>query len=250
MSKILVATPAERGIALVHLLSAMGLRAEAIPVMNYVEPENLEWVKDQIDSINPQDHLIFVSPQSVKSFKKYLNFMNTENIYALGPGTAESLKNNFEISALIFPKEPGSINSEGLWALIKDKIWQDQKVFILRGGEGNHFLAEKLEQAGADLIFLDLYKRQCAWENRQLLWAALLTEEDLRLVILTSLEMIEYFFDLLDQKILSEDLIFTSPSEKASEYLRSKGIKKIILLDNMSHWAIAEQVQKCLEQAR
>ena len=166
----------------------------------------------------------------------------------MGPGTAESLNNHFEISAVIFPTEPGCINSEGLWALIKNKVWADQKVFIIRGGDGNNFLAEKLAEQGAEVIFLDLYKRQCAWENRQLLWAAVLGEEDLSVVVLTSLEMTQCFFELLEPKVLLKDLVFTSPSKKASEYLKSKGVEKIILLENMSHWAIVDQVKKFLEK--
>ena len=84
--------------------------------------------------------------------------LKTNNIYALGPGTAACIKNNFGFAdhEIFYPKQPGLINSVGLWDLIKNKIWQDQKVLMIRGGEGNNFLAEKLAEQGAELIFLDL----------------------------------------------------------------------------------------------
>jgi len=250
MSKVLVATTAERGVALVNLFSAMGVSAEAVPVMSYMGPENPEEIKIQVENIDCKDHVIFVSPQSVKSFKSFVKNLKTRNIYAVGPGTAEFIKNNFNKTdhEITYPKEPGLINSAGLWDLIKNKVWKDQKVFIIRGGEGNNFLAEKLVEQGADLIFLDLYRRQCALENRQLLWAAVLAGDDLKLVVLTSLEMIQCFFDLLEKKTLPEDLVFTSPSEAANTYLRSKGIREIILLNSMNNFLIADQVKIFLEE--
>ncbi len=281
MAEVLISCPQEKGEILENLLKAQGFESCLMPVMTYGLVKNINWIQQQISLIKPEDHLIFISPQSVKSFFNLLenfdlnfdlNFkFNTQPIYAIGAGTAACIKNYFKNNLkkpIIYPTEIGQVNAAGLWDLIKNKIWAGQKVFIIRGQGGNDFLAEQLKNAGAQIVFLETYVRECVSEclefDQALLWPASQglnqnKNHNLKLVLLTSLEMTEYFFRILNQlkelKKLDSDfsffiqsLVFTSVSEKNSAYLKTQGVQKILLLEHLGALEIANQVSKFLRK--
>jgi uroporphyrinogen-III synthase len=62
------------------------------------------------------------------------------------------------------------LDSEALWECLKGEAWAGRKVCIVRGEGGRDWLATQWAQAGAELSFLEAYRR-CDPEWRADQWA-------------------------------------------------------------------------------
>ena len=253
MKKILIATPKERACDLADLLINKGFAAEAIPVMEFVPPEDPELIEQDLVLINSEDILIFISPQSAKAYLNIRNNFPSKNIYAIGEGTADILlKALLEPGnpKIIYPKDPGQFNGLGLLDLItqENKNWQGRKVFILRGGEGNKNLQEGLEKLGALVKNIEIYQRQPVLENYELLQAVLTetdSEKKIDLIILTSLQMAKYLFELWNkkgEKTWPKNIAVSSTSDAMTLFLEAHGVGEILRLRSMSNVRIVAQL--------
>jgi len=250
---ILIATPTERAEVLADLLSAKGFNTRAIPVMKFISFEDLELkiIIKKLELIHSEDFLIFISPQAAKAYLKLKKDLDKnrdlKNIYAIGAGTANVLL-EAGLKNIIFPSELN--NALGLLNLMleKNQNWQDKKVFIIRGAGGganqnNKILESGLAEAGALVMPIEIYIRQCVVENRELLSSAFDWAD---LIVLTSFQMAECLFELLDselsQKNGPQNTALTSTSEKMSEYLKAHGVSHILQLRSLSNLGIVAQI--------
>lgn len=97
----------------------------------------------------------------------------------VGLSTAQQIASDLELplSAITYPTEGLSADSEGLWALLKAKLAPGAKVLIVRGQTGRDWLADTITQYGAAVTCLSVYRREPAvWSAAQLnilrKWAA------------------------------------------------------------------------------
>ncbi len=252
MKKILVVTPQERAENLVNLLSTEGFEAQAVSVMQFVPPQNLNQVKQDLLKIKPEDFLVFISPQSVKSYLALCLdnlIFPTEHLYAIGEGTAKILLDAGS-PPVRYPED--SANSVELLKLMEPLILKERpsNFFIIRGGEGNNLLQEGLKNLGAKVKNIETYARECLLSNRQLLWAALSEglDKPVDLVVLTSFEMAQCLFELWGEQAWSQRVAVTSSSERTSKFLKSKGVTRILLLKSLSNVCIVDKLNEFLRK--
>lgn len=181
--RVIVTRPEREAQRWVRDLSALGLDAQALPLIK-VGP-----VADPADLLRAWQHLpeyvgvMFVSGNAVEYFfaakpppsPEGTDFaVNKTRAWATGPGTARAL-----LCAGVAPgrldapaPEAGQFDSEALWQVVATQVRPGARVLIVRGGEaagsasaaqgtGREWFAQRVSQVGARAEFVVAYQR-CA----------------------------------------------------------------------------------------
>ena len=123
-------------------------------------PQTLPSLKD----LARVDYLIFVSANAVESGLAYLPVIpGSITVGTIGQATAERL-----LEAGIHPTlVPAHFDSEGFLALDQVQDLRDKTVMIVRGEGGREKLAESLRARGAQVQYLEAYRRACPhWQQQ------------------------------------------------------------------------------------
>jgi uroporphyrinogen-III synthase len=109
--------------------------------------------------------VVFVSPGCVKSFfalRPADAAWPTECwAGATGPGTSQALREAGVPSAAIIepPHDAEQFDSEALWRRLESRSWQGQRALVVRGDGGRDWLADRLRERGAQVQFVQAYRR-------------------------------------------------------------------------------------------
>ena len=183
--RVIVTRPQREAQRWVRDLSALGLDAQALPLIK-VGP-----VADPSDLVHAWQHLsdyvgvMFVSGNAVEYFFASKPPLATEFIalsaiktraWATGPGTARALvREGVAPERLDVPaSDAAQFDSETLWQLVGAQVRSGERVLIVRGcdaagsasagpGTGREWFANRVAQAGARAEFVVAYQR-CAPE--------------------------------------------------------------------------------------
>jgi len=130
------------------------------------------------------DFLIFVSANAVIHGLPWLSAMpGTLQVGAIGEATATRLRE----AGLEVDLVPTRFDSEGLLNLPQLQDIQGRRVMIVRGMGGREKLAEVLRSRGAQLSYLEVYRRQCPAWNADAVETALRAD----IITVTSSEALE-----------------------------------------------------------
>jgi uroporphyrinogen-III synthase len=132
------------------------------------------------------DWVFFVSPNAVQQFfavdlhpatpksdriqKRPLPWSPAVQVGALGPGTAQALGEAGVPSSQVTapPPQAEQVDSEALWAQLSHQAWGGRRVMIVRGDGGRDWLADQLRTAGAEVQFVQAYRRTLPrWSSDQ-----------------------------------------------------------------------------------
>jgi uroporphyrinogen-III synthase len=159
--KILVTRPAHQADHLCHLIESQGGEAVRLPTLEIIAIENnialnacqLERFDIAIFiSVNAVDHAI---PTLLKSLSPVENKTFLPQIMTVGQRTATRLK-DWGFTAL---SSPPPSNSETLLAIPELQAISGKKIVIFRGEGGRELLAETLKQRGAQVEYINVYRR-------------------------------------------------------------------------------------------
>ena len=92
-------------------------------------------------------------------------------IACVGRSTAQAIADdlNCPCSDILYPVGDSTSDSEGLWAVLTDRLHVGQRVLIVRGMTGRPWLAEVMVAAGLEVKSLPVYRRDRAvWSARQI----------------------------------------------------------------------------------
>ena len=192
---VLVTRPQPQADEWVASLRALGLSAVALPLLGIAPPADPAPVRaawadladlagcaagsaargtSQRTSQRTTDHepsrppalVMFVSPSAVErffAFKPVGQAWPTGAIAAgTGPGTRRALlAAGVPATAVLSPPEDGArFDSEALWAVLRDRVqWAGRAALIVRGEGGRDWLADTLRQQGAQVHFVEAYRR-------------------------------------------------------------------------------------------
>jgi uroporphyrinogen-III synthase len=230
MKTILVTRPRPQGEALCSFLRNAGFQTLYFPV---VEIEACHYSKDQAyQDIQKAKLIVFVSANAVHFSKVFLEKINTQKIAAIGNATAKAIKAE-GLSVDIVPRE---FNSEGLLNELKAQGVARQKTLIIRGQEGREFLADELKGLGADVEYLDVYKRV---KLKASLSSSELASVDI--IVATSEEILRHLAGLMP-RLLSKKLLVSS--ERLVNIARELGfIQKPLLAKSATQEALLEALR-------
>jgi uroporphyrinogen III methyltransferase/synthase len=143
-------------------LTELGADVIEIPAIKTILPTNLQDVADAILELNSYDWLVFTSPNGVTTFFDYffkahqdMRDLGGARIAAVGPGTAERLR-QLHLQVDLMPEEATAAKIAG--AFKKFEAIENLKICLLRAEVANHELPAALEEQGAIVDDIAVYK--------------------------------------------------------------------------------------------
>lgn len=163
---MLVTRPQPQADEWVARLRGAGFAAEALPLLHIaaVEPAPLRAAWSDVARA-AVDALVFVSPNAVSHFFAARPEGTTWPARVLaaapGPGTAQALVEAGVPAECVLQPAPEAerFDSESLWERMGMLSWAGRRVLVLRGEGGRDWLAQRLQEQGARVEFLQTYGR-------------------------------------------------------------------------------------------
>lgn len=181
--RLIVTRPQREAQRWVADLTALGLQAQALPLISVGPVDDPSAVQQAWQHLADYVGVMFVSGNAVAQFfalnKPLPHVFNTQaaiktRAWATGPGTARAL-----LQAGVAPEQLDSpapdtaqFDSEALWQVVAAQVVPGSRVLIVRGadtlgsdpvgqGSGREWFADRVAQAGAQADFVVAYQR-CA----------------------------------------------------------------------------------------
>jgi uroporphyrinogen III methyltransferase/synthase len=150
-------------------LSKLGAEVLEIPAVKGIDPENKQNVVDAILSLNSYDWLVFTSVNGVETFFHYfftrfqdLRDIGGAKIAAVGPATAAKLR-KLHLQVDLMPDE--FVGRKIAEAFAKHSSIENSKICLLRAENANRDLPDALEEMGAIVDDIGLYKTVAETED-------------------------------------------------------------------------------------
>jgi len=172
---VLVVRPRAQALAWVDELTALGVAARALPLIEIrpaPEAARVDAVFAEVEASTAQPVLVFVSPNAVLGFFTAVVCVRGARAgspawpahawaAATGPGTVAALREcGVPAERIVAPAaEAGQFDSEALWSAISAWPWSARPVWLVRGNGGRDWLGQQLRDAGADVRVVQSYTR-------------------------------------------------------------------------------------------
>ena len=203
----------------------------------------IEALEDQLTSdkfvSGYYDLVIAVSGNAVECTKRLINREWPKAIYiAVGSSTQTLLNEVIDNTALV---PENSANSEGLLSLSILQSIRGKRILILRGQGGRELLDKTLVERGAEVTFLESYKRiKLDLNGFDLVnnWQ----QASINGAIISSTEILNQLFTLVPNKYKSwlSKLILYVPSERVAEQASLLGAELVVILPSLRTERIVE----------
>ena len=175
VTTVLVVRPRAQARAWVDELTALGVAARALPLIEILpapDPARVESVFAEVEASTAQPVLVFVSPNAVLGFFTAVISGRGASAgspawpahawaAATGPGTVAALRDcGVPDGCIVAPAiEAAQFDSEALWSAISAWPWTARPVWLVRGNGGRDWLGQQLRDAGADVRVVQSYVR-------------------------------------------------------------------------------------------
>ncbi len=214
-----------------HKVARLGAQVLEIPVIKGTDPDNRIDVVDAMLALNSYDWLVFTSTNGVSSFFEYffrrfhdLRDLGGAKIAAVGPATAAKLR-ELHLQVDLMPKE--AIGRKIAEEFEKHSSIENTKVCLLRAQNANRDLQDALEELGAIVDDIGLYKTVAETEDF-FGTAADFLEHGADWITFTSGSTVEFFharFDLLAQLKKFPQMKLASIGPETSKALAALNLK-------------------------
>jgi len=228
---VLVTRPAAQAAALAEAISAAHGRPISFPALEILGPGDKQMARAQLADLARFDLLIFISANAVRYAFPLLpdNIPLDLQIAAVGKATAQALR-EVGLDPTLVPQD--SMDSEGLLALPPLREARGRQILIVRGNGGRELLKETLEQRGAQVDYVEVYRRRLPQRNPANLianWGQMVEA-----VTATSGQILDNLFTLLGAQGAS--LLQATPlvvvSERIAEQAAARGCRIIYLANS------------------
>jgi uroporphyrinogen-III synthase len=231
---VLVTRPSGQAGALCELITQHEGRPIHFPTISIGSSEDQDKAKRKLQSIGDYQIVIFISPNAVKyglDFMEKKGFSSAVKICAVGKGTAQTLSDR-GVEVNVSPSGP--FDSESLLAMQELTDVEGLRILIVRGNGGRRLLGDELRRRGADVEYVEVYKREIAQANPEPLIAG--WENDVDIVTATSCGILENLFSLFGEagreKICKTPLVVVS--ERVKALAQELGCNRIIVANEAS----------------
>lgn len=170
LPRLLVTRPQPQADEWVARLQGLGLRAAALPLLAIGEAPDAAAVPAAWAALPGRALVMFVSPTAVQRFfagrPAGAAWPAGTLAGSTGPGTAAALRaQGLDETHLVTPPDDAlRFDSEALWQQLQRRrpppVWTGSRVLIVRGEGGRDWLAGTLAEAGAQVDFVEAYRRQ------------------------------------------------------------------------------------------
>ncbi len=162
---LIVTRPRQQCAAWLARLMELGVEAAALPLIEILPARDASQVSAAWAALTTVDLAVFVSPNAVEQFFAHgqAEGWPAHTLAAcVGPGSAQALAERGVPAALIVQPaaDAASLDSEHLWEQLSPmRAWAGARVLLLRGDGGREWLAERLAEAGANVVAVTVYHR-------------------------------------------------------------------------------------------
>ncbi|MFZ2449918.1 MAG: uroporphyrinogen-III synthase [Methylovulum miyakonense] len=247
-ANILVTRPAHQAESLCRLIEGQGGNAVRFPTLEIVAVPGLGQVQNILANLGKFDWLIFISVNAVNFALKAnggkIPRLNSVRFAAVGLATAQALAT----AGLAVDLVPGQgYNSEALLASSVLQSVGGQHFLIVRGEGGREELATVLRGRGAEVDYLDVYRRVIpSADNAEVL--GLITQHQLDAITVTSGDALQNLLMMVAPQYHS--LLLAIPivvvSGRIAQIAGHLGFKQIVVAAQPADTAIHEAVTMCL----
>lgn len=240
---VLLTRPARQASGITHLIEAGGGQVSRLPLIE-IEPiqdgPDFERIKSTILALDNYSAAIFVSTNAATIGMEWIDRYWPQlpvglSAYAVGPGTGTLLQ---QLSWPVHYPDTG-ITSEDLLALPGMQDVRGKRVALFRGQGGRELLATTLRERGAQVDYIELYRRlEPRYDPAQVL--AQLQNDGVNAIVTTSQQILQALLALGangnggDDKVraallsLLRQLPVIVPSQRVRELALTAGIKQVI----------------------
>ncbi|WP_395703873.1 uroporphyrinogen-III synthase [Aquabacterium sp.] len=163
---LLVTRPPAQADEWVAQLAARGIAAQALPLLGIADAPDPAALRAAWAGLADQQLAMFVSPSAVERFfgqaPAAAQWPAGTWAGSTGPGTSAALLRAGVPAAAIVspPQDEARFDSEALWRQLQlRRDWRGARALIVRGEGGRDWLAETLRQHGAQVHFVEAYRR-------------------------------------------------------------------------------------------
>jgi uroporphyrinogen-III synthase len=157
---VLVTRPAHQAGHLCRLIEQQGGTAIRFPVLEIAEPTDPEALRAAARRLEHFDYAVFVSANAVSRALEHVlavrEWPASVPIAVVGRRSAEELQ-RFGLRAAVFP--PQGFSSEALLALPEMQRVEGRHIVVFRGDAGRELLAQTLRERGAEVEYVQAYRR-------------------------------------------------------------------------------------------
>jgi uroporphyrinogen-III synthase len=225
---VLVTRPLRQAAALSQAIRSAGGMAYEFPALE-IEPVPADQLDVPLAQLAKADIVIFISPNAAEfgmaAMLSRSRLPATAQVFAVGPGTARVLQAH-DLTGVVTPQGQ---DSEALLALPQLQDVAGGHVVIVRGVGGRDLLADTLRARGADVHYLECYRRMRPHADPLPLlahWQA----GGIDAVTVTSAEALHNLAAMMGETgkpLLAATPLF-APHEKIAEAARRFGIARVV----------------------
>ncbi|MGR8999229.1 MAG: uroporphyrinogen-III synthase, partial [Gammaproteobacteria bacterium] len=229
-ARILVTRPAHQAENLCRLITERGGSAIRFPALAIAAMDDACTIKNTLLHLEKFQWLVFISANAATMHSYYLDggkiaHLKSTRIAAIGRATAQALA----LSGLPVDLMPESgYNSEALLAMPQMQQIDGQNCLIVRGEGGREELASALRRRGANVEYLNVYKRIIPGIDSSPV-LLLLAQDILDVITITSGEALQNLLIMLDkeyhQKLFAIPLVVIS--DRIRQIASGMGFKRI-----------------------
>ncbi|TAN70698.1 MAG: uroporphyrinogen-III synthase [Methylobacter sp.] len=245
---VLVTRPEHQAENLSRLIGEQGGIAVRFPTLEIVSREDAYQIKNTLANLDRFQWVIFISANAVnfalKANSGKIARTKSVRFVAVGQATAQAMK-MVGLPVDLVPEH--GYNSEALLAMPGLQQVEGQNVLIVRGEGGREQLATTLRSRGAEVNYLEVYKRIIPRIDSSPV-VKLLTQRGLDVITVTSVEALQNLSLMLGEK--NNKLLSLIPLVVVSDRIRRQafemGFNRIAVTDSPTDTAILETVITCV----
>ncbi len=163
--QLLVTRPREQADDWVQRLRQHGVAAAALPLIDIAAVDDDSALRAAWAGLAVHRLVMFVSANAVAGFfaaRPPAAAWPAQTLAGCtGPGTSAALRaHRLPEAAIVEPRRTAvKFDSEALWRLLAPREWKGESALIVRGEDGRDWLADQLTARGANVAFLEAYRR-------------------------------------------------------------------------------------------
>jgi uroporphyrinogen-III synthase len=242
---VLVTRPAGQSQGLCDRLAVSGFDAIAVPAIAITAPVDSSALAALITALDGYQLAVFISVNAVQqgltAILRQRTWPSQTAIATVGPGTAAAVQS---LGLRVDHVPQHEYSSEGLLALPALQDMKGSRIVILRGNGGRDTLRTEFGARGAQVEYVEVYRRICPADSAALLWP-LLHEHKLQLITVTSNEALQNLFDMAGSKgqpLLREIPLVVASSRQAALAARLGFRQGAVIAGHASDEAMADGV--------
>jgi uroporphyrinogen-III synthase len=218
---VLVTRPGERCDSLCALIQSQGYQAHPWPAIDIRPVVPSTAGLERLSRARPEDLIIFVSKSAVAFGLSFVLESARTRLAAIGPSTTRALSD----SGLDVDIRPSGFDSESLLAEPALEQVSGKNVYIVRGVGGREKLGRELQRRGAEVTYIEVYRRETRRPGSEERDALMEVWENggIGLYTATSVEILESLYDQLGPRFAG--LLAQTPLVTASRRVVQRSVQ-------------------------